>query len=107
MVSAAPWTDHGFMVQAIRVLAIILTTAVALFLLGMASVFGSCEGWKGTGTCPRVPLWDWEVFWLGFWAGVFPTTAIRIGRNRLIRTLAEALAAGILLGAAMVVATGY
>jgi hypothetical protein len=107
MVTAAPWTDHDVMAKAIRLLAVILTTVVALFLLWMASVFGSCEGWKGTGTCPRVPLWEWEVFWLGFWAGVFPAAAIRLGRNRLVRGLGEALTVGVLLGAAMVVATGY
>ena len=99
--------NHEDMAKAIRVAAAVLATAMSLFLLGMASVFGSCEGWKGTGTCPRVPLWDWEVFWFGFWAGVLPAIAMRFGRNRLVRGAVEGLVAGALLGSVVVVATGY
>ena len=95
------------MAKAIRVAAVVLATTVAAFLLGTVSIFGSCEGWKGTGTCPRVPLWDSEVFWFGFWAGALPAMAMRLGRNRLVRALVEGLAIGALLGPVVVVATGY
>lgn len=99
--------DAGDMAKLIRVLAVTLTTGVALLMLYWAYVFGRCEGWKGTGTCPRVPLWDWEMFWIVFWAGVLPTIALRVQRHRLLRTAVEALAAGATLGAIVVIATAF
>lgn len=95
------------MARVIRVLAILLTTATASLLLLWASVFGRCEGWKGTGTCPRVPFWTWETFWIAFWSGVLPTFALRVRRHRLFRTTAEALGMGVALGSIVVVATGF
>ncbi len=95
------------MARVIRVLAVVITTVFSFFLLGVAYAFGRCEGWKGTGTCPRVPLWDWEVFWIAFWAGMLPTIALRLRRYRLLRTAAEAIGAGVVLGAIVVVITGF
>ena len=94
------------MVKLIRALAVTVTTGIALLMLFWAFTFGRCEGWKGTGTCPRVPLWDWETFWIVFWAGVLPTIAVRVKRHRLLRTAAEAVVAGVTLGAIVVVVTG-
>ncbi len=100
-------TDAGRMARLIRVLAVILTTGIALLLLFWAYAFGRCQGWKGTGTCPRVPLWDWEMFWIVFWAGVLPTIALRLVRHRLLRTLVESVGAGVALGAIVVLVTGF
>ena len=95
------------MARAIRVLAIVVASAVGLFLLYWGYVFGRCEGWKGIGICPRDPLWDWEMFGIVFWAGVLPTFAMRLKRHRLLRTIAEALGAGAMLGAIVVIGSGF
>ncbi len=94
------------MAKVIRVLAVLATSVVALFMLGLVFAFGTCEGWKDTGTCPRDPLWDWEVFWLGFWAGVLPTLALRLGRGRIVRGSIEAIVIGPALASLLVVITG-
>ena len=100
-------SDAVSMARVIRVVAVIVITGSALVLLSWAYAFGRCEGWKGTGTCPRVPFWDWETFWIAFWAGVFPTIALRVERRRLLRTTAEALGVGVALGSIVVVGTGF
>lgn len=94
------------MAKAIRVLAVVVATATAFALLAWGFVFGRCEGWKGTGTCPRVPLWDWEMFWIVVWAGVLPTFALRVRRDRLLRSVAEAVGVGVVFGAFVVVVSG-
>ena len=94
------------MAKYVRWAVVVLTSAVSLVLLWLASALGSCEGWKGTGSCPRVPLWEWEVFWIGFWAGLFPVAALRLGRARLLRGMFEAAASGAAVGALLVVLTG-
>jgi hypothetical protein len=95
------------MAKVFRVLAVIATTLVSFFLLGLAYTFGRCEGWKGTGTCPRVPLWDWEIFWIAFWAGVFPAAALRLRTDHVLRGTVEALGAGIIAGSLVVGITGF
>jgi hypothetical protein len=99
--------DHDHMAKVLRVLAVIVAAAASLVLLGTAFVFGSCEGWKGTGDCPRVPLWEWEVFWIAFWAGVMPVVAARFRWRWAGRTTLEGLAAGTALGSLVVLITAY
>ncbi len=107
MVATAPLADDEPMAKVIRTLAAIVATAVSLVLVYWAYAFGRCQGWKGTGTCPRDPLWDWEMFRLVFAAGVLPIVALRVRRHRLLRTACEAAGAGVILGAAIVVITGF
>ncbi len=86
----------------------------AAFLFGvavwvLAVTFGDCAGWKGTGTCPRVPFWDWEVFRLGFLAAVVPVAVtgfvVRPGWRRLVFAGAAGLCAGLASGAFAVLIT--
>lgn len=96
---------HG-MKKAIRALGVIATSVVALGALGLAFTFGDCAGWKGTGTCPRNPLWDWEVFNIVFLGTMPVVIAIRLARTRVLRTLIEAAVAAAVVAAAVVAITG-
>lgn len=93
--------------RVVRALLVFVSVAFAVAALSLTFIFGDCAGWKGTGTCPRDPLWDWEVFRLAFAAGVVPVAAIRSRRGRLMRTAVEACAGGVLLGAGVVLITGW
>ncbi len=93
----------------VQTVLILASVSVGLAMLAAAVVFGDCAGWKGAGTCPRVPFWDWEVFRIAFAGGALPVAvtrfAIKPNRNRLLRAVAEGVAAGLLVGALVVAAT--
>ncbi|MGF1665766.1 MAG: hypothetical protein ACFCVC_05785 [Acidimicrobiia bacterium] len=93
--------------RVVRALFVFVAVVFSVGALGLAFIFGDCAGWKGTGTCPRDPLWDWEVFRLGFAAGVAPVSAVRSRKGRLMRATVEAVAGGVLLGAVVVLITGW
>ncbi len=94
------------MKQALRVLGIIVTSVMAFAALGLAFTFGDCAGWKGTGTCPRSPLWDWEVFNIVFLGAMPLVVAVRLARTRVLRTLVEASVTAAVVAAAVVAITG-
>jgi hypothetical protein len=93
--------------RVVRALFIFVSVAFSVGALGLAFVFGDCAGWKGTGTCPRDPLWDWEVFRLAGAAGAAPVAAIRTRRGRLAKAAVEACAGGVLLGVVVVLITAW
>ncbi len=93
------------MARALRFVVSAAALVVSLGLLWWTEAFGSCEGWKGTGTCPRDPMWDLEVFRLAFFAGFLPAVSIRFKPSRWMRSLAEAAAVGAAVGGLMVVIT--
>ncbi len=94
--------------QAVRIARIVAQTMLILAsvlvgaaMLAVAATFGDCAGWKGTGTCPRVPFWDWEVFRIAFGGGAVPVAVSWFVVKPSRRRLAHALVVGLLSGAAV------
>ncbi len=93
----------------IRVGLSVASLAVGLAMVGAALTFGDCAGWKGTGTCPRVPWWDGEVFRIASLGAAIPVALIRWAmapsRRRAGRALLESLVTGAATGLLVVAIT--
>lgn len=98
-------TDTVPMKTAFRILTVGVTLLVASATLWGVLGFGDCAGWKGTGTCPRTPFWDWQIFQIAFFGFVPLVLAIRIRRGRVVRALIEGGVVAALVATLVVVAT--
>ncbi len=94
-------------------LLLILVAVFGAGMLGTAVIFGDCAGWKGTGTCPRVPFWDWEVFRVAAGGGAILGASLYLARRLWkpgpkplwLRTAFLALAVGAIAGVVVVALT--
>ncbi len=92
---------------------LILVAVFGAGMLGTAVIFGDCAGWKGTGTCPRTPFWDWEVFGVAAGGGAISGGSLYLARRiwrpgakpLWLRTAVVGLAAGPTAGVVVVAIT--
>lgn len=108
--------EHASTRQAVRIARIVAQTllilasgAVGAAMLAVAVTFGDCAGWKGIGTCPRVPFWDWEVFRIAFGGGAVPVSVswfiVKPSRRRLAHAIVAGLMSGVAVGSVVVLIT--